>query len=278
MRSGRPPGPTAFPSVSEGVMPWARVDDNFPDHPKTQRLKEILNNPDADAYPVRLWCWGLKYAPGGELTMHSPTIIAAALRWTGEPQVILDALLEAGFIVKIRRRLVINDWLEYSGQWEIKTQQGNNRMRRFREKRRKQGKVLRVTGALRNALKVTHPEGDRIEGDRREEDQDQNNPPNPPHKPRGARDEGFQDFWQAYPRKVGKAAALKAWRSHVNGNAVAVLEAVQAQKAWPLGEGLNKRMDSDGKGGNPHPSTWLNQHRWEDETAKRAEWRPPEER
>lgn len=68
---------------------------------------------------------------------------------------------------------------------------------------------------------------------------------------------GFTEFWQAYPRKVGKGAAEKAW-AKANPDLQAVLTAL----AWQTKQdGWTK----DGGAFIPHPGTYLNQRRWEDE-------------
>ncbi|MEE6280178.1 helix-turn-helix domain-containing protein [Georgenia sp. MJ170] len=67
----------------------------------------------------------------------------------------------------------------------------------------------------------------------------------------------FEEFWQCYPRRVGKKAARKAWdKAHADG---ADLHAVIAG-AVRLSTDHN-REDAF----TPHPSTWLNQGRWEDD-------------
>jgi hypothetical protein len=70
----------------------------------------------------------------------------------------------------------------------------------------------------------------------------------------------FDAFWQAYPRKVGKDAALKAWRKRRPDRALldAMLRALDWQRNSP-----QWRKD-DGQYV-PYPSTWLNQGRWQDE-------------
>jgi uncharacterized protein YdaU (DUF1376 family) len=68
---------------------------------------------------------------------------------------------------------------------------------------------------------------------------------------------GFTEFWQAYPRKVGKGAAEKAW-----AKASPDLQAVLTALAWQTKQdGWTK----DGGAFIPHPGTYLNQRRWEDE-------------
>jgi len=64
----------------------------------------------------------------------------------------------------------------------------------------------------------------------------------------------FDAFYLAYPRKVSKANARKAWVKN-KCNLTEILPALeQHKKGWkdPLYI--------------PHPATWLNQRRWEDET------------
>jgi hypothetical protein len=70
----------------------------------------------------------------------------------------------------------------------------------------------------------------------------------------------FDRFWAAYPRKVGKDAAWKAWqkrRPDADG-----LEAILAALAW---QSRSSDWLKDGGQFIPHPSTWLNQARWHDE-------------
>ena len=71
----------------------------------------------------------------------------------------------------------------------------------------------------------------------------------------------FDAFWKAYPRKVGKAAARKAWRITAKTRPVLteVLNAINAQKQ-------TDQWAKDGGQFIPHPSTWLNQGRWDDDT------------
>jgi hypothetical protein len=71
--------------------------------------------------------------------------------------------------------------------------------------------------------------------------------------------DGFNDFWVKYPKKVGKEAARKAWRSTAKTRPPLedVLRTLdRAIEAWSKGEA--KFI--------PHPATWLNQGRWADET------------
>ena len=70
----------------------------------------------------------------------------------------------------------------------------------------------------------------------------------------------FEAFWQAYPKKVGKDAAKRAFdKRKVDDDLLAeILKAVQLQAASP-------QWAKDGGKFIPNPATWLNGGRWQDE-------------
>ncbi len=70
----------------------------------------------------------------------------------------------------------------------------------------------------------------------------------------------FQTFWAAYPRKVGKGNAQKWWKSHKPDEALL--------QTMLVAIGQQRKSDGWVKDGGqyiPHPATWLNGKRWEDE-------------
>ena len=71
----------------------------------------------------------------------------------------------------------------------------------------------------------------------------------------------FLNWWKAYPRKVAKPAADRAWR--LNG-----CEDIADKVVMGV---ANFKFDHK-EGGKfiPHPSTWINQRRWEDEGMGKA--------
>jgi len=79
--------------------------------------------------------------------------------------------------------------------------------------------------------------------------------------------EGFLDFWNAYPRKVGKGAAFKAYQAiKAKPPEAVLLNAVARQAQSPKWHEESGRWI-------PHPQTWLNQRRWEDEeTSTQFDW------
>ena len=75
----------------------------------------------------------------------------------------------------------------------------------------------------------------------------------------------FDTFWREYPRKVGKGDARKKFAKALTktsfDNLMAALQRVKASAQWT----------KDGGQFVPHPATWLNQERWDDEVSDHAE-------
>lgn len=70
------------------------------------------------------------------------------------------------------------------------------------------------------------------------------------------RGDDFQEFWQVYPRRAGKKAAEKAWTKAVKATPAAQI----------LGGAARFRDDPNREQAcTPHPATWLNQGRWDDD-------------
>lgn len=75
---------------------------------------------------------------------------------------------------------------------------------------------------------------------------------------RAERDENWETFYQAYPRHVGKAGARKAWDAALKRG---------ADPAELIAAAVRFGQETAGKEAKfiPHPQTWLNQGRHEDE-------------
>lgn len=75
-------------------------------------------------------------------------------------------------------------------------------------------------------------------------------------------DDGFERFWQAYPRKTAKAAAQKVWNR-------AVKAATKQRPDYAIGsiiDGAIRYAEDPNRQDTftAHASTWLNQERWND--------------
>jgi hypothetical protein len=72
-------------------------------------------------------------------------------------------------------------------------------------------------------------------------------------------DSYFNIFWKAYPRKVNKPGALKAWKNKkLNDSIDIILAGLERWKA-------SRQWVKDGGQFVPHPATWINQERWNDD-------------
>jgi hypothetical protein len=70
---------------------------------------------------------------------------------------------------------------------------------------------------------------------------------------------GFDEFWRVYPRRVGKAAARKAWlkATRVASPEDIIAGAERAARSWEAAQTSLQYV--------PHPATWLNAERWTDD-------------
>ena len=89
----------------------------------------------------------------------------------------------------------------------------------------------------------------------------------PPISPIG----DFDIFWKAYPKKIGKGAALKAWKN-IKPLKGTINEITGALK-WQITS--NQWLKDNGQF-IPNPATYLNQKRWEDEPSGYSTGSPSE--
>jgi hypothetical protein len=93
----------------------------------------------------------------------------------------------------------------------------------------------------------------------KEKEEGESNKEKEKEKERAREPEGFEDFWQAYPRKAGKGDAEKAWiKLKLAPKLPEILTSIRAAKV---------SLDWTKEAGQyiPHPATWLNRRGWEDQ-------------
>ena len=80
----------------------------------------------------------------------------------------------------------------------------------------------------------------------------------------------FENFWQQYPKKVGKLTAKRSWEKLSQENQQKALEAIVEHRKYWSAKGTDWEFI-------PHASTWLNQERFEDELVieQKENKRPP---
>ena len=76
-------------------------------------------------------------------------------------------------------------------------------------------------------------------------------------------DSDFEEFWNIYPKKVGKKTAGKSWsRIRFKGDMLDILYSALREQV------KSKQWQYEGGKYIPNPTTWLNQERWNDEVEK----------
>ncbi len=132
------------------------------------------------------------------------------------------------------------------------------------ESNEKQSEAKKANGFCEKQTKAKKPDTDTVTDTVTDTDTDTdiNNPPISPTggTPTDAQERRFAEFWSAYPKKVGKKAALNSWYKLKPDGALfdRIIQAVVNAKE-------SKEWKKDGGSFIPHPTTWLNQGRWDDE-------------
>lgn len=163
---------------------------------------------------------------------------------------------------------------DQSGDWiQLRCEEEINR---FQDKQRKAkasanarwSQTDRNANASTNAMR-THSEGNAPRArpqtpDTRHQTPEEQ-PPQPPKGGKRVSPAGFEEFWQQYPRKVGKDDAAKAFAARKPDAQLleVMLAALARQRA-------SEQWRKDGGQFIPHPATWLRQGRWQDEVAPPA--------
>lgn len=232
-------------------MPWIRVFTDYDDNPKTIRLKEILKNPLADAYPQRLWRWALKHAPGGDLKKFSHQTISKACGWKRDPTIFVMALVGSGFID--RDTMQIHDWKDGSGQYETQTKHGRARVAKHRGNADVTVTSSEVTVT---SAHVTRPDLDPDSDS--DPDSERSNPaPKPRWHPPGDLP-GFARFWSLHPNREEGKGCEKIWRKeNLESIADIIVAALEDQLTWDKYRGADVQFM-------PHSPKWLRKRRWED--------------
>ncbi len=222
-------------------MTWLRVDDGFSDHPKVVGLSLCARG---------LWITGLVYA-GRYLT--NGFIPSAIIKREGEAGAIACAeLCNAGLWDTIDNGFCIHHYLDYNPS--------KSEVSMRRDSRSKAGKRGGEASAIARAKASDAPKSNELQTNVKR----MSHPVPVPHKERDkslslAR---FDEWYPLYPRKINRQGALSAWKKLNDADKDAAIEALP--KWLPYYQTRETEFI-------PHPSTWLNQRRWEDELPSLAQ-------
>lgn len=142
---------------------WLRVEVDAADHPKVGRLARLLGVPKSEAFALvfRLWGHAALYSPRG--CFATPEDAADAARFHGSPELFGEALLSAGYCDPDPGRgvdvgddaLVLHDWEEHNGKLGDFREAEAERLRNWRDRKRRQ----KSGGALESAARTGQPVG-----------------------------------------------------------------------------------------------------------------------
>ena len=212
-------------------MTWVKIDDNLTDHPKLWKLGNRRES--ATFLFIFALCYSSRNLTDG-VVPHA--VLESACR--GAKQT-CAAMAEAGLLEDNGCSYVVHDYLEWNrSKADVMAEREAARVRASRKK------------FARSSPEVRKPDTDT---DTDTEERPKNSCPKPA-KPASL--DGFEEWWEKYPRKQGKGAARTAYATALKKSDAASLiaGAERYQQSRTVKEGFICL-----------PATWLNQERWDDD-------------
>ena len=248
-------------------MAWIESHQEVGRHPKTKKLARLLgvSLPAAVGHLHYLWWWALDFAQDGVLDKYDAEDIADAMQWEGDADQLVEALLSSGYIDDTDDSLVVHDWHDYAGKLLERRAKDRARKRAATEAsdspqdfRRNSNGTDEEGEETPSASFVTVPNStipNHTLHDRTLPDSTETT-----SEAQTLQERRFTEFWQAYPKKVGKASCLKAWKKLKPTTELFdhIMTSLGSQKH-------SEQWQREGGRFIPNPLTWLNQGRWDDE-------------
>lgn len=257
-------------------MPWGRFDDGYASNRKVRKLSDQAFRLDVAGI---LWC--AKYSTDGFIQEDDLPLLCSEIR---SPNGKADELVTKGRWERVEGGWLIHDYLDYNPsaeQIQEERQLKTARQQRWRNRQyeSRDGDVDASTdasrdgatdasrdGAPRARVPVPYPSPTPITTSPSSAGAEGHTQPKKTRAKRPAPPDGFGVFWDAYPRKVAKAAAEKAYaKALANGADPALILA--GAEFYALERKLQDPQYTK------HPATWLNAGCWQDEPD--PEYRPP---
>ena len=236
-------------------MDWLRVATDLASHPKCTKLGMVLGVDRPHSFLVDMWGWAARYHQDGDLSDCEPLDIAVGCRWTGDPEKLLDALIQCRLLDQDADVLLIHDWEEHQGKIIEQKQAACQRSRAWRERMRIEREAKRErmrTPRIRTPLQTN----------KHTNETDEHTPPSSPQSE-------FEDWYRAYPKKVDRKSAEKAWQKLTNAKRG---ECVERTPGW-LQRMKDRNTDLVYY---PNPATFLNGERWTDDVPPPANVSSPQ--
>lgn len=249
-------------------MAWVKLDDQFFRHPKV-----LAAGRDARDLYLAALCYCNSGLTDGLLAAAVMPLLAAETM-VPDAGAAAERLVTVGLWEPDGDGYRIHDYLDYQpSAAQVRAQRAENARRQseWRERKRttREDERNAVTHSVSNAPVTPAPSPSPSPSRTPEEHTptETASPPTPVAAARrgraGGREatlSGFDEWWETYPRKEGKGKARDAWRAKrlTPADVPRLTSAVERQRH-------TEQWQREGGRFIPHPSTWLNQERWDDE-------------
>lgn len=219
---------------------WVKIDDGFATHPKILTAGIV-----ALGIQIRAICYASQNQTDGKIT---PSAVPLFLIGT-DPTIDWPAhMVQHGLWDIIPSGYVVHDYLE----WNLSKNQRDNFLKKKRQagkkgmKRRWGTSDSSITDVITDVITPVKHAGIT----------------KPYHatstSTSSLSESEFEQFWNQYPRRIGKKAAHKAWTAAKDRPPLPrIVSALTTAKQSPDWTKDNGKFI-------PHPATWLNQGRWDD--------------
>lgn len=161
---------------------------------------------------VRLWLWGINNAdPDGRIWSASKDDVADVLNIGIDrryaPENAVEAMIKTRWIDFDDGTLYIHDWKEWQKQWykALKVRE-DDKDRKAREREKRKGNKPPQQKTSPESLPTTQSA---------EETDQPPIPQKPAQRPTNEYPTDFEEFWKAYPRRLGKGDAYKCYKARL---------------------------------------------------------------
>lgn len=272
-----------------------RISLGFWSHHKTVKLKRRVGLEGVESL-LKLWAWTAQNRPNGALTCMDIEDLEIAAGWAGEPGTFIAILHELRWLDHDGDTYSVHGWEEHQpwvvGSGARKQKASSAARARWEKTKEEHQECSEHAPSMPTAMPSTVPYQDQYQDQEKlspltpHRDADPEDPALPvlssfatgresmssaerqeramawPPETSYRDDATFERFWEAYPWKVGKRAAIAAWRRiESECRDVTPERIIAAIKAHVAGRHFD---NLDGTPAVPSPAKWLEAGRWDD--------------
>lgn len=217
---------------------YVKIRTGFYTHKKTAILKLLIGN-DAYWVPPRIWAYCAENQPDGNLSGYPPELIASLIGYQGDATSMHQALIKSGYLDACG---MVHDWEEHNGYhvtFSVRAKAAAAARWSKKKEAKKKGEET-----IDNRDKHCLSDASSIKSESQSS--------------AGATYEA-ESIYNVYPRRVGKPAAIKA--------IVKAIAEFGFEHVYRATKSYSKARNGADMKFTPHPATWFNQQRFNDDPA-----------